>query len=144
MVYRPLWSKVSSWQFMVLLHPALGSFNDRWNPLNPVPSAPEKKPGPGRPVISVTQETIGEIGNGRNCLLSCYCLNFDKYAVYRVLTDFLGPRNMCFVWIPHKLSDQNKVQWVECANLVLGPFASHPLHSLRPTIASRMNHRWLG
>ena len=37
---------------------------------------------------------------------------------------------MCSVWVPHKLSDQNKVQRVECVYRILGLFASHPLHFL--------------
>ena len=100
---------------MVMLQLALGRFSDRWNPLNLVLQS-QKKPGPGRPVISVTHESIGEIDirKGPDCRLSCldrvFDIFLDKSAVYRVLTDVLGPRNMCSVGIPHKLSDQTKVQ----------------------------------
>ena len=100
---------------MVMLQLALGQFSDRWNPLNLVLQS-QKKPGPDRPVISVIQESIGEIeiGKGRDCRSSCldrvFDIFLDKSAVYRVLTDVFGPRNMCSVWIPHKLSDQTKVQ----------------------------------
>ena len=90
---------------------------------------PQKKPGPGRPVITVTHENIKEIEarTGQNCRLSCYDVAVDispnKSAVRRVFTDVLGLRNVCSVWVPHKLSDRNKVQRVECANRILGLFA---------------------
>ena len=94
---------------------------------------PQKKPGPGRPVTTVTHENIKEIEAriGQNCRLSCYDvavdISLDKYPVHRVFTDVLGLRNVCSVWVPHKLSDQNKVQQDDCANRILGLFASHPL-----------------
>ena len=83
-------------------------------------------------VTSVTHEKNKEIEAriGQNCHLSCYDvaldISLDKSAVHRVLTDVLGLRNVCSVWVPRKLSDQNKVQRVKCVGL----FASHPLHFL--------------
>ena len=93
-------------------------------------------PDLGWPVTSVTHEKIKGIETriDQNCRLSCYdvalYIYLDKFAAHRVLTDVLGFRNVCFVWVHHKLSDQNKVQRVECANRTLGLFASHPLRFL--------------
>ena len=140
MVYRPIWFKMSSWQFIYTFpwdDSAIGGIRWIWS------FQPQKKPGPGRPLISVTQEMIGEIeiGNDRqNCRLSCLDISLDKSTVNRVLVDVLGPQNMCSVWNPHKLSDQNKLKWVECANLIIVPFVFYSLNSYYPTIAWMMHH----
>ncbi len=59
--------------------------------------------------------------------------NIPHSTIHRILTEDLGLRNVCSVWVPHSLSAQNKEDRVKSAKHIrktLLPFARHGYDSL--------------
>jgi transposase len=57
-------------------------------------------------------------------------LNLSKETIRRILVDDLLFTKVCSVWIPHSLSDENKVQRVHCATSLTHFFALHSMDDL--------------
>lgn len=54
----------------------------------------------------------------------------SKDTVHRILTDHLGKRKVCSVWVPHKLSERNKEDRVLCATELINFIESNSIDFL--------------
>jgi transposase len=96
----------------------------------------EDLPRIGRPVSTRTDSNISRVfdlvteepKSSTSNIASV--LNLSPSTVKRILTHDLLFRKVCSVWIPHDLSEANKVQRITCAENLLNMFATHSVESL--------------
>jgi hypothetical protein len=93
-------------------------------------------PNPGRPIskrsvanISRVFDLISEDPKLKLAHIS-ESLSLSKETVRRILVEDIMFRKVCSVWIPHKLSEQNKIQRVNSATNLLHLFQVHPINDL--------------
>jgi hypothetical protein len=85
----------------------------------------------GRPVSSRTDSNISRVFDfvsdepKSSISLIADSLQLSKEMVRRILVDDLLLKKICSVWVPHKLSEDNKLQRVACAQRLCQMFASH-------------------
>jgi hypothetical protein len=93
-------------------------------------------PIPGRPISKRTTKSIANVydlisENPKLHLVQMSeSLGLSKETVRRILVDELFFRKICSVWIPHKLSEQNKIQRVTAATNLLHIFQLHPINEM--------------
>jgi len=79
-------------------------------------------------MIEAVKEKINE-----DCRLSvrelATTLNLTKSTVHRVLTEDLNLRNVCSVWVPHQLNEDNKRNRVNCAKQLRRLFFAEGMES---------------
>jgi histone-lysine N-methyltransferase SETMAR len=88
-------------------------------------SSVKTMPRSGRPVSQRCQTNISRVfdfvdaepKSSLRCIAEA--LGLSKDTVRRILVDDLMFRNVCSVWIPHKLSDDNRQQRLECCRSLL-------------------------
>lgn len=86
-------------------------------------------PHTGRPISQRTEENISRVFDfvetqpKTNLACIAESLSLSKETVRRILVEDLLFHKVCSVWIPHRLSDANKVQRINCAQSLL-----HLLH----------------
>ena len=74
----------------------------------------QKGKSPGRPISTSNAANVQKVKGliDENCRLSCYELEsiteLPKTTVHDILVSNLGLRNVCSVWVQHKLSESNK------------------------------------
>ena len=91
---------------------------------------------PGRPCTFSTPENVNVIqqivlDQPRFSIRKLTELNGLSYdVVRRILTVELGLRKVCSVWIPHTLSEKNKLERITCAQEILQLFENHSLDYL--------------
>jgi hypothetical protein len=85
----------------------------------------------GRPVSTRTNTNISRVFDfvseepKSSISLIADSLQLSKQTVRRILVDDLLLKKICSVWVPHKLSEDNKLQRVACAQRLINMFASH-------------------
>jgi transposase len=90
----------------------------------------------GRPVSTRTDSNISRVFDfisdepKSSLSLIADSLQLSKPTVKRIVTEDLLLKKICSVWVPHKLSEDNKLQRVACAQRLIHMFASHSLEYL--------------
>jgi hypothetical protein len=98
-------------------------------------------PIPGRPISKCTTENISKVyelvtENPKLPLLQMSeLLSLSKDTVRRILTDELMFRKVCSVWVPHRLSEQNKMQRLNSATNLRHLLQLHPMEELLRILA---------
>jgi hypothetical protein len=93
-------------------------------------------PIPGRPISKRNVSNISKVFDliSENPKLSTTqiseSLSLSKETVRRILVDELMFRKVCSVWIPHRLSEQNKIQRVNSATNILHLFQVHTINDM--------------
>ena len=85
----------------------------------------KRKPGSGRPSTSSTNDIIEEIqqavqeDNGISIRAISNRFNISVGTAYNIMTQKLGLKSVSAKWVPHQLTDNQKIQRVERANGLL-------------------------
>lgn len=96
----------------------------------------QELPRSGRPLSQRNQSNISRVfdfveaepKSSLRCIAAS--LSLSKDTVRRILVDELLFRNVCSVWVPHKLSLENKKQRVECCQSFLRLFDDYSEYEL--------------
>lgn len=95
----------------------------------------------GRPRITRTVENIRAVEEmiNNDCRLSVrdleQYLDIPKSTVHEILTEDLSLRNVSSVWIPHNLSQQNRISRVDCARHIRELYFAEGLECLCSKLA---------
>lgn len=82
------------------------------------------QPKSGRPSTSMTEDNIRTIQQSiaadprQSLRVLAEALGCGKDSVRKILTEQLGLKKLCSVWVPHVLSEANKKDRVECVRLM--------------------------
>jgi histone-lysine N-methyltransferase SETMAR len=93
-------------------------------------------PRSGRPISLCTSENISRVFDfveaQPKSTLTCIAgsLELSKPTVYRILSDELLFSKVCSVWVPHKLTEDNKIKRVTCCQSFLELFNDYSEYEL--------------
>jgi histone-lysine N-methyltransferase SETMAR len=102
----------------------------------------------GRPISQRTDKNISRVFDfvetkpKTNLACIAESLNLSKETVRRILVEDLLFHKVCSVWVPHRLSDTNKVQRVNCAQSLLQLFNQYSLDELCRLFATQ-DETWI-
>ena len=91
----------------------------------------EKGTSSGRPRETRTPENISRVREliEENLRLSTYKvaaeLSLPQSSILKILTDDLQFKNVLSVWVPHQLTDSNKMEKVKCCRALIQLFNEH-------------------
>jgi histone-lysine N-methyltransferase SETMAR len=105
-------------------------------------------PHTGRPITQRTEQNISRVYEfvdtqpKTNLAGIAGSLGMSKETVRRILVDDLLFHKVCSVWVPHHLSEANKIQRVNCTQSLLHLLHNHSPHQLLRLFATQ-DETWI-